>query len=117
MAARSFEDLQNFATLNNGRVGQWSGVVSGDTCNPLAVPLYSDKSVSVEGTFGTATVYIRGSIDGVNYYTLNDPQGNALTFASGTKRIEAILENVAYIQPVIATPDGTTNLQINLIAR
>ena len=117
MAARDFVKFASFENLNGGIVGQWSGLLNGDTANPIQVPLYADKSVSVEGTFGTATVNIRGSIDGVNYYTLNDPQGNALTFASGTKRIEAILENVAYIQPVIATPDGTTNLQINLIAR
>ena len=117
MAVKNFNHLPAFRTLNNAVVGAWDNVFQADTFIEVPIPLYSDKSVSVEGTFGTATVAIQGSIDGTNYYTLNDPQGNALTFASGTKRIEAILENVAYIKPLLATPDGTTNIVVNLIAR
>lgn len=117
MAARNFVNFAAFATLNNGIVGSWSGLLNGDTANPVQVPLYADKSVSVEGTLGPATITIQGSIDGTNYYTLNDPQGNALTFVTATKRLEAVLENVAYIRPSLSGADGTTNAQVNLIAR
>ena len=117
MPERSFVKFAAFENLNGGIVGRWSGILNGDTAEALQVPLYSDKSVSVEGTLGPATVTIQGSIDGTNYYTLNDPQGNALTFVTATKRLEAILENVAYIRPSLSGADGTTNAIVNLIAR
>lgn len=116
MAARDFTLLPEFATLNNAIVGQWAGVVNGDTMNPLKLPNYRDKSVSVEGTLGPATVTIQGSLDGVNYYTLNDPQGNALTFVTATKRLEAIEQAIAYIRAIQSGGDGTTNFQVNITA-
>lgn len=102
---------------NGALVGSWAGILNGDTFGALSVPLYADKSVSVEGTLGPATITITGSLDGTNYYTLNDPQGNALTFTSGTKRLEAILENVLFIRPALSGADGTTNCSVNILAR
>ena len=117
MAARDFAVLPAFATLNNAIVGQWSGIVNGDTLNPLALPNYRDKSVSVEGTMGPATLTIQGSLDGTNWYTLNDPQGTVLTFVTATKRIEAVEQGaIAYIRGVLSGADGTTNIQVNVTA-
>lgn len=50
----------------------------------------------VFGTFGSATVTIEGSLNGVDWATLTDPQGNALTFTSA--RIEAISEATVHLK-------------------
>lgn len=117
MPVRKFARAAGQEQYNDAKLGQWAGLLSGDTAEPLAIPLYADKSVSVEGTLGPATVTIKGSLDGVNYYTLSDPQGNALTFTTATKRLEAILENVVYVMPEVSGADGTTNAIVNLLAR
>lgn len=118
MAVRNFSAISGIDAYNGAVVGQWAGLLNTDTGAPLAVPLYADKSVQVEGTWGTGGALVfEGSIDGVTYYTLNDPQGNALTFATGTVRIEAVLENCTFIRPRVTGGDGTTNLSAKIIAR
>jgi hypothetical protein len=51
-----------------------------DTGIAIDMTDYADRSVQVEGTFGSATITIEGSNDGTNWETLRDPQGVALTF-------------------------------------
>lgn len=83
--------------------------------NPFTVGYYKDRSVQVSGTFGAGgTCVIQGSMDGTNYYTLTDPQGNALSFTSA--KIEAVSELVLYIRPYITAGDGTTSLTVSMIA-
>lgn len=85
----------------------WSPLNTGDTCTPLeGYADYPERTVHVFGTFNAATVTLQGSIDGVNYATLNDPQGNALTFVTATTRIEAISEVTPYIKPIISGGGG-----------
>lgn len=76
----------------------WAAATEADTMNSQEVDTAgADRCVAVTGTFGSATVLIRGSIDGTNFFTLTDPQGNSLSFtAAGLKQIS---ENVQFIQP------------------
>jgi hypothetical protein len=117
MTERAFTPLPGFETLNNAIVGQWIGVLSGDTVTPIKVPNYTDVSVSVEGTLGPATFTVQGSLDGTNYYTLNDPQGNVLTFTGATMRIEQVEQAVTFLKVINGSGDGTTNVTINVTAR
>lgn len=94
----------------------WSSLANGDSGTPVSLAAYSDRSIQVNGTFGSGgNVNIEGSLDGTNYFTLTDPQGNALAVTAG--KIEAISELVAFIRPDVTAGDGTTALTVTLLAR
>lgn len=81
----------------------WGPISTGDTCTPLeGYADYPERTVHVFGTFNAATVTLQGSLNGTDYATLNDPQGNALTFVTATTRIEAVAEVTPYIKPIIS---------------
>ena len=96
-----------WANMQNGDVGQ-------------ALPLtwsYADKSVQVEGTFGTGGMLaFQGSNDGVNYHTLTNPaSGTPLSITSAS--LQAITEMASYYQPLVASGDGATLLTVSLLLR
>lgn len=95
---------------------KWTGMQNGDDGDPLRFSQYADKSVQVVGTFGVGgSLRVEGSIDGTNYAALTDPQGNALDITSA--KIEAVTELVQFVRPRITGGDGTTLLDITLIAK
>lgn len=67
---------------------------------------YADRTVQAFGTWGGATLVIEGSLDGTNWVTLTDPQGNAISKTT-TNFIESIAEWVRYIRPVTSGGTGT----------
>jgi hypothetical protein len=106
-----------FPTRNAGEISltTWVAVAAGDTCEPFVLSVYSDRVVQVEGTFGGASIALKGSNDATNYHTLTDPQGNALSFTAGG--LETVMELPYYIKPTITGGDGTTSLNITLSGR
>lgn len=73
-----------------------------------------DRSVQLVGTFNSSTVVIEGSNDGVNYVTLSDTSGGALSFTSaGLKQIEQI---TAFIRPRVSV-GSTTSVKVIIVAR
>ena len=80
---------------------------------PYAGARRPDKTIAVQGTFG-GTVTIQGSNEEVptTWYTLNDPQGNPLTFTAA--RMELIAENTIWIRPLAAV--GVSNVEVYLVA-
>ena len=102
---------QNDAVGATGVV-YWPNMANGDTGQAMEMFQYADRTVQVFGTFGAAgTATINGSLDGTNFPTLNDPNGNALSLT--TAKIETVLEATRYIRPVV-TGDGTTSLTVYL---
>lgn len=94
---------------------KWTGLLNGDDGSPLLIDRRTDRSVQVSGTFGAGgTLVIEGSNDGTNYYTLNDLQGTTLSFTSA--RLEGISEMPLYIRPRVTAGDGTTSLNVFLVA-
>lgn len=85
---------------------QWLAMGNADTGSSVAMAGARDRSIQVQGTFGSATVTIQGSNDGSNWQTLTDPQGNALTWTSAN-RLEQILELTRYIRPTTSGGTGT----------
>lgn len=81
----------------------WTNVNSGtsDTCTAAPIGFLTDISCQFSGTTVTS-VALEGSNDGVEYYVLNDPQGNALT-AINAEKIEQILERTVFVRPTITT--------------
>lgn len=98
---------------------QWADIPSGALCAPVDLVEFSDRSVQIEGTFGTssmATVAIAGSNDLSNFETLRDPSSTSLTGLSATG-IHGILEMTGLIKPVITGGDSGTLLTITLFLR
>lgn len=82
---------------------------AGDSDTFTALPMQSGfnaRSIQVEGTFGGATITIKGSNDGTNYETIRDLQGNNLTFAAAG--LKGIQEVVGFIQPSTASGSGSS---------
>ena len=80
---------------------KWNDADGGDTLTQVPSGYLTDLSVQISGTTVTS-VAITGSNDDLEYYVLNDPQGNALS-AIGTEKIEQILERTVFIQPTVTT--------------
>ena len=95
----------------------WNGLALNDTGLPFVLSQYADRSVQVVGTFGVGgIVVIEGSNDNSNYATLNDPQGNPISFTL-TNKIETISEIVVAIRPKVTAGDGTTAVNISMLVR
>lgn len=116
MTVRTFtaHDIETFG--DNGHVVTWTGLLNGDSGAPLEMVGSADRSVQITGTFGTGgTVLIEGSNNGINYSTLHDPGGNAISLTSA--QIIAVLEVSAFIRPRVSAGDGTTSLAVVLLVR
>jgi hypothetical protein len=69
-----------------------------------------DKSLHVFGTWGAGGVLKGQGTNEVsapsNWYSLNDPQGNELSFSAD--KIEQVLENVFLFRPYLSAGTGVT---------
>lgn len=93
----------------------WTGLLNGDTGLPQTGALLPDKSVQVSGTFGVGgSVSIKGSNDNATWFTLTDPQGNALVFTAAG--MEQISENPQHMMPEVTAGDGSTSLTVTIVS-
>jgi len=114
----------------------WPAMANGDTGQPFVCPDKSEKSVQATGTPGAGgsctiqgsnaqafqSTLTGGAAAGVapGYASLNDPQGNVLTFAAAditAGKIEEVLENPLVIRPNVTAGDGTTAVTIRMVVR
>lgn len=87
----------------------WNACANGDVGSPYEIGNEVDNCFSVDGTFGVGgSITLTGSNDGTHYYTLHDPNGNALTFTSAG--LKQVIETPRYLQPSVTAGDGTTAL-------
>lgn len=94
----------------------WAGLLNGDTGSAEILARYSDKSIQVVGDLGVGGVcLIEGSNDGSSFFTLVDPQGNALSFSAFG--LEQVLEITKFIRPRISAGDGDTDFTVILVGR
>jgi len=93
----------------------WTGLLNGDVGDDVDLGMFPDKSVQVEGTFGTGgTISVEGSNDGTNRRILNDSrgEGNPLTLTAADVRV--VLENTKQVRPNVTAGDGTTSLSVSI---
>lgn len=93
---------------------QWT-LAAGDTAEPAALARFADRAIQVSGTFGGATVTIKGSLDGITYAVLRDGEGLDLSTIADS-RIKYVQEPTAYLKPEITGGDGTTAVVITIMA-
>jgi len=94
---------------------KWANIPLNGTGDPVWFPHMADKCIQVIGTWGGATLLIEGSLDGINFETLNDPFGAALSF-SGNK-LKQVLEDPYVVRPRVSGGDGTTSLTVYLLGK
>src|ERR1051326_4103317 len=94
----------------------WSNIGDSDTCTAATGARWPDKTVSVRGTFSSATVVIQGSDDNSNWVPLNDSrgEGNSLSFSSAD--IRTVTENPTYIRPS-STGGSSSSTTVVLVCR
>jgi hypothetical protein len=99
----------------------WTAIGDSDTCAPVQMGTYSDRSLHVLGTFGGATITFVGSNEPTNdpaaptsFPALHDPQGNALS-ASAAKILQ-VEEICNWIKPVTAGGGGSA-VTVNLLIK
>ena len=108
------EAVGSVAGREEGRLITWAGMANGDVGQAYGKPPWSDRSVQIIGTFGSGgNVRILGSLDGANFATLTDPQGNAIDVTAA--KIEQVTEATVEIKPQITAGDGTTSLTVLLL--
>jgi hypothetical protein len=95
---------------------KWEGLNATDTAgSPLAAPQCPDKTIQVYGAFNTGTLSIEGSNDGgTTWATLNDPQGNPLSFTAAG--VSVIAENPLLIRPSLAGAD-TDDIDVVIVSQ
>jgi len=98
---------------------RWAAMVDNDTGGPVALPQHADKTVQVIGVFGVGgDVDLEGSTETApasdEWGQLHDPQGTIISI--GDRLPLVISENTRTIRPVIAGGDGTTLLDVVIIA-
>lgn len=76
----------------------------------VTLPAWTDRSVQIVGTFGTATVVLEGSNDGTNWATLTDPQGNAISTTSA--KLEQVEEATRYFRANSSGGNGATSVSV-----
>ena len=114
MAAVAFasDNLSNSVGINGLK---WEGLNTTDTTGtPIYISRKTDRSVQIGGTFGGGTVTIEGSNDGTTYFTLNDLQGSAISKTAAA--LEGVAEVVKWIRPKVTGGDGTTDIDVYLVA-
>lgn len=96
------------------KIVRWALANADDGVGVVTAP-FADKTVTITGTFGGATVVVQGSNDSTDgtdgtWITLVDPQGTGISKTSAA--IEAILENPLWIR---ATSSGGSGSAIVVI--
>jgi hypothetical protein len=116
MATINFTESRDQTVWNDAHLVTWTPLANGDSGSPYGMPGWADRSIQAVGVFGVGgTVVAEGSLDGVNYFTLKDPQGVAISKTAAG--IFAISQIVKFIRPRISAGDGTTSLTCTLLAR
>lgn len=90
----------------------WAATTEADTFAAIKMPGYPARSLSVQGTFGSATVVLNGSIDGTNYSGLSNPAGTAISKTSAA--VVGVFEATLYYQPA-ASGGSSQSLTVSML--
>lgn len=94
---------------------QWPDVTSADTCAPVELCKYSDRSFQLSGTLGPATISLDGSLTGDVYETLLDHNGVPVSLdCNGVRQLSVLTR---YAKPVVTGADGTTSVTITVMMK
>ena len=95
----------------------WANLTTTNSAgDPVSGAVNADRTVQIHGTFGVGgSIQFQGSLDGINWFPVTDPQGNAIT--KSAPWLEAVTEVTQFVRPIVQAGDGTTNVTVILLAR
>jgi hypothetical protein len=115
MATVLFTSVPSTTHGDNWRQVTWTPLTDANPDGqPFQMPTWSDRTVQVTGTFGGGTLTMQGSNDGTTWFTLVDPQGNALTWTT-SDRIETVLDVPLFVRP-LASGGASKSLTVIMVA-
>lgn len=112
--------LRKATTIDHGtswEVIEWAGLLNGDTGEPIKRVLYTDRSITIEGTDGASgACEMQGSNTpgGTDWCSLKDAGG--VVIAGQTGEVFQILENTLRIRPSV-TGDGSTSYTVRMLLK
>lgn len=116
MTVRNHSNNQLNTLGDNVRIVTWSGLLNGDIGDPMESPGWSDRTVQIDGVFGSGgTVILEGSNDGVSWYPLTDPQGNNISKTVAS--LETVIELTRFIRPRVSAGDETTDIKVQILLK
>jgi hypothetical protein len=92
----------------------WEAMGNADTGAPYVGARYADKTITLEGTWGSATIVVQGSNSGSTYFQLENNENASIS--STADAIHGIRENTMYTRPVSSGGTGT-DVDVILIGR
>lgn len=93
-----------------------AGPIGADSeSDSLEIPRSADKNIHIAGTFGGATVTVRGSNNGISYVTLKDYGYTAMSLT--TEDILQFVSSPRFIKVVVTGGDGSTAITASLLSR
>jgi len=111
----------NGSVIIGAFVYAWAAVTSADTCGPVKMPAYSDKSIQAVVAGGTPTWGVSGSNDpaGASFAALHDALTGAAITSVAAAGIRPIVDNVGSVKPDVPAGAGnvTYYLLVNTMAR
>ena len=86
-------------------VAKWEGAAGSDTCLPISIPRYPDRTIQIIGD--ATSVALHGSMDNSTFVALSDWLGAAISLAGATDDITVVAENALYLKPVVTGGSDT----------
>jgi hypothetical protein len=90
----------------------WTAVPNADTGVPMGAGKLADKTIQVTGTFGGATVTLEGSMNGTDWVTATDANGDPIAMTSAGAAL--IIENFRFLRPSVAGGGGSTSVTVQI---
>ena len=75
---------------------------------------FETTTIQATGTFGGATLQAEGSMDGTNFFALNDNFGDSASFTSAG--ISSIAERAQYIRPRLSSVGSGADIDVVLMS-
>ncbi len=113
--AHTFPTMPTTRDYHGVSVVSWTPLAGTDVGSAVELPRLSDRTVQILGTFDSATVVLQGSLNGTDWVTLTDPQGNAISKTAAA--IEAVTEVVRFIRPSLSGGLGSCAVTVLLLAK
>lgn len=101
------------------RVVTWTGLTTAaDVGIEVPVGACSEISVQLSGTLGSSpNVFIEGSNDGVNWATLKDVHGTALSAVATLTALHQLAEKPLLVRPRLSATSGGSNINVVMVMR
>ena len=111
MAERAW--VQQAHDYYNTRLQRCAGLLNGDVSADITLPRHRDVTIHITGTFGGATVTVKGSNDfgaPITYDTLDDAFGDLLSITLADIKLRQLLPAPYRIRVEVSGGDGSTSI-------